>query len=444
MNNTGIFTPLTINGVEFENRLLRSSVGGRMSTYDGTVTEIWRSFERKFAETGIAGIISTTFHVTHGRLSPFEYPSIAKAENAAALKKYIADIKANGCRYIVQLGDPGYATYSSLFSQPEDARSSSSGFDLAFGYRNRRVAMSAREIDEVIDNFAAAASRVRDAGADGIEITAAKGYLIHQFLNPAFNRRKDQWGGSVENRFRLLETIVERTRDAVGRDFLLGVRIAAADYNYLPLQLSLFRFPWHLPWREHWMGNDESRMLAYADKLRDRVDFLHVVSGYGFPNPRVVPGEFPLEEIKVFFNSTRHLSFKAAARATALNLLPLFLARPLMNLGWKRAPGINLEHARRFKRRIGLPVIVNGGFQEKPLIEEALRDCDMVSMARALIANPGLVDDFKAGKERPDNPCTYCNRCVGRTASSPLGCYEPARFGSLDQMQDQILEWNRP
>lgn len=439
-----IFQPLTLNKVEFKNRILRSSVGGRTCTYDGTVTDVWGSFERRFAEAGVAGIISTTFHVTHSRLSPYEYPSIAKPENAKPLKGYIAEIKARNCRYIVQLGDPGYATYSSLFSQPEDSKSSSSGFDVAFGYRNRREAMSAREIKQAMDNFVTAALRVRDAEADGIEITATKGYLIHQFLNPAFNRRTDEWGGSPDNRFRLLREIIERVRDAVGADFLLGIRLSAADYNYLPLQLSLFRLPWHRPWREFWMGNDEDQMLVYANRLKDKLDFLHVVSGYGFPNPRDVPGRFPLEEIRIFFNATRHLSAKAAARATVLNLLPTFLARWLMNLGWKYEPGINLAHAQRFRREVGLPVIVNGGFQDRPLIERALEGCDMVSMARAIIASPGLIHDFKAGKDRPDNPCTFCNKCVGRTASSPLGCYDETRFPSVEAMQDQILEWNRP
>lgn len=444
MSDSSIFDPFTINNVVFKNRILRSSIGGRTCTYDGTVTDVWKAFERKFADAGVGGIISTTFHVTHGRLSPFQYPSIATDGNAKPLKNYISDIRAQDCKYIVQLGDPGYATYSSLFSQPEDSRSSSSGFDIAFGYRNRRTAMSGGEIEQVIDNFVTAALRVRDAGADGIEITAAKGYLIHQFLNPAFNRRTDQWGGSPEKRFRLLQEIVERVRDAVGSDFLLGIRLAAADYNYLPLQLSLFRFPWRLPLREYWFGNDEEQMLAYAAQLKDKIDFLHVVSGYGFPNPRVVPGRFPLEEIRIFFNSTRHLSFKAAARATALNLLPTFLARWLMNLGWQYKPGINLAHARSFKQRVGLPVIVNGGLQDKALVEEALESCDMVSMARAIIANPCLLDDFRAGKERPEVPCTFCNKCVGRTATSPLGCYDETRFASIEQMEDQILRWNRP
>ena len=68
----GIFSELWINGVRFKNRLLRSSIGGRMSNYDGTVTDVWKNFEKRFAVGGVSGIISTTFHVNADRLSPLQ------------------------------------------------------------------------------------------------------------------------------------------------------------------------------------------------------------------------------------------------------------------------------------------------------------------------------------------------------------------------------------
>ncbi|MGH8680217.1 MAG: tRNA-dihydrouridine synthase [Burkholderiales bacterium] len=449
MTTGAMFTRFKINNVWFENRILRSSVGGRTANYDGTVTDVWKNFEKRFADGGVGGIISTTFHVNKDRLSPLQYPSIAKDGYVPHLKKYIAQIRgADGrCKYIVQIGDPGYATYTSLFPEAQDAKSSSRGFDLAFGYSNTRTEMSGDEVEQAIADYASAAARVQASGADGIEITATKGYLIHQFLNPVINRRTDQWGGSPERRFAFLERIVKAVRERVGPDYLLGIRLSGGDYNYSPISLSLFRVPWTFTSRERWMGNDMAQMLRYAKRLRELgADYLHVVSGFGFPNPRDVPGDFPLDEVRIFFNSTRHLSFKAAARATALNALPTFLARPLLNFGWRRRPAVSLELARQFRREVGLPVIVNGGFQERDGIEDALRSegCDMVSMARALIANPDLPQRFARGELGPANPCSRCNKCVGRTATSPLGCYDQRRFGSRKAMLDQIMEWNRP
>ncbi len=445
-----IFSSYRINNVEFKNRILRSSVGGRMSTYDGTVTDVWKNFEKRFADGGVGGIISTTFHVNKDRVSPLQYPSLADDRFVPYLKKFIAGIKRDrpDCRYIVQIGDPGYTTYMSLFSEPQDAKSSSSGFDFGFGYNNTRTTMSHAEIEKAIGDFADAAGRVRAAGADGLEVTATKGYLIHQFLNPGINRRTDDWGGNADNRFRLLQKIVEAVRARVGSDYLFGIRLSAADYNHSPLLLSLLRFPSILLSKERWIGNDMTQMLDYAKRLRAlNVDYLHVVAGYGFPNPRDVPGPFPFDEIKIFFNSTRHLSFKAAARATVVNALPNGFGRWLVNLGWNYGSGVNLASAARFKEETGLPIIANGGFQERDLIQSALssKQCDFVSMARALIANPELPNLFKAGESIPPGKCcSHCNRCVGRTVSSPLGCYDRKRFISQKEMQEKIMEWNRP
>ena len=450
MTNSVIFTPLTINGVRFENRILRSSVGGRSCNYDGTVTDVWKNFESTFAEGGVGGIISTTFHVNKHRLSPLQYPSIADDKYVPYLEKYIAQIKKHGkydCKYIVQIGDPGYATYTSLFPEERDAVSSSWGFDLAFGYNNTRHEMSDGDVKKSIDEYGAAAGRAKAAGADGVEITATKGYLIHQFLNPGINRRKDKWGGDADRRFRFLKEIVIEVRKKVGADFLLGIRLSGADYNCKPFLLALFRLPWPFLSRERRMGNDLPRMLDYAKRLEELgVDYLHVVSGYGFPNPRDVPGEFPFDEIRMFFDSVRHLSFKAAARAALVHLLPTFLGRWLFNLGWRRRPAVNLDFARGFKKAVALPVISNGGYQERDLIEQAIdsKACDMVSMARALIANPCLVKDFEDGRNAPANPCSHCNRCVGRTTTGPLGCYDARRFTSREEMVKQIMGWNQP
>ena len=438
----GLFDPLIINGVRFRNRLLRSSVGGRTCNYDGTVTEVWKNFERRFADGGVAGIISTTFHVNRARLSPPQYPSIAGPEYVPYLRKYIREIREGGCRYIVQIGDPGYAAYSSLFPDRLDHRSSSGGFDFAFGYGNRRRAMSKPEVEKAIRDYADAAGRVQDAGADGLEITATKGYLIHQVLNPAINRRRDRWGGDAQRRFAFLREIIEQVRARVGRGFLVGVRLSGEDLMRRPLLLALGRLSLRA-------GNDLAQMLAYAGELRTLgVDYLHVVAGYGFPNPRDVPGPFPFDEVKLFFNSVRHLSAKATLRASCVNLFGP-IARALLARGWRYEEGANLKLASEFKGlqdEAGMPaIIVNGGFQRREAMEAALASdgCDMISMARALIANPDLPRQYELrhGLARP--ACSFCNRCVGRTGTSPLGCYDRSRFADEAAMFEQIMAWNR-
>ena len=121
--------------------------------------------------------------------------------------------------------------------------------------------MSREEIDITISEFAEAARRVRETGADGLEITASKGYIIHQFLNPGINNRKDEYGGSRDNRFRLLQEIILAARSKVGDDFPIGIRLSAADYNYLPLNL---RLPIRFPLKHWYFGNTiEYRLSSY-------------------------------------------------------------------------------------------------------------------------------------------------------------------------------------
>jgi 2,4-dienoyl-CoA reductase-like NADH-dependent reductase (Old Yellow Enzyme family) len=302
--------------------------------------------------------------------------------------------------------------------------------------------MTDAQVRKLIDEFAQAARRVREIGADGLEVTAEKGYIIHQFLNPATNRRRDEWG---KDRFRLLEEIIGAVRQQVGGDFLLGVRLAAVDFNQAPILafLSRFTFAWPAPGR--WLGNGLEETLGFGRRLKALgVDYLHIVAGCGFINPKGNPGSFPLEEIRLFVNATRHLSRKAAVRAALVNLAPDVLARPLFNLGWHYQEGISLDYAARFRQEVGLPVITNGGYQTRAGIEQALARCDLVSMARALIARPDLVRSFGDSSDHPDPPCTHCNRCCARTATSPLGCYEEKRFASRAAMLEQIMAFNRP
>ncbi|MGA4668662.1 NADH:flavin oxidoreductase [Propionibacteriaceae bacterium Y1923] len=433
--------PLTINQVTLPNRLIRSSIGGRMAYYDGTVNGAWSNFEKRFAEGGVGAIISATLTIDERRWSPLEYPKISHDRYIGALRRGVRKVQALGAKYLMQLGDPGYHTQTSLFSQRTDAASASSGFDLLFGYRNWRHPLSTGEIEQVVANFAQAAVRVREIGCDGVEVTASKGYLIHQFLNPGINRRTDRYGGSHGARFQLLAEIVTAIREAVGPDFLFGVRLSARDYNHVPLNL---RLPPTLPLRHWWFGNGIEQTIDYGKRLGELgVDFLHISNGFGFINPRENPGDLPVEEVRMFMDSTAHLTGKAAVRAAVLRL-PKAVVRPLMNLGWGDKGTLNLDDARRFRQEVGLPVIANGGFQRRSDIERALSSgaCDVVSMARPLLANPDLPKLFEQGVEAPARPCTFCNRCTIRTTTFPLGCYDRSRFDSDEQMEAQIISWS--
>ena len=104
--------------------------------------------------------------------------------------------------------------------------------------------------------------------------------------------------------------------------------------------------------------------------------------------------------------------------------------------------GLNLPDARAIKKAVGdLPVFCTGGFQTGQIIEEAITrgDCDAVTIARPLIANNDLVQQFANGVGQPPNPCTYCNKCLVNAPANPLGCYDETRFPSREAMVQEIL-----
>jgi tRNA-dihydrouridine synthase len=108
--------------------------------------------------------------------------------------------------------------------------------------------------------------------------------------------------------------------------------------------------------------------------------------------------------------------------------------------------GINLSGSRAVKQRLSIPVLCTGGFQTASVIAGAIErgDCDGVTIARPLVANPDLVRLFEQGHDAPPRPCTYCNRCLFNFIENPLGCYDESRFDSREEMVRQVLSVYEP
>lgn len=439
-----LFEPLQINTIRFDNRVVRSSIGGRLAYYDGTVSPAYVHFDKRFANNGLGGLISPTISINEKRMSPQEYPCLHDDRFITPLEAAVKAIKkGNSCKYIVQLGDTGAHSHTSLVPQEQDRISSSVFFDPLYGYVNSSVAMTKAQIQDVVSDFVKAACRVQKAGCDGVEITASKGYIIQQFLNPGINRRTDEYGGSPENRFRLLKEVVEGVRQKVGKNFLFGIRLSSRDFNYLPLNVRIPWPPFAWPPKDFFFGNDLPQMIRYAQQLEKLgVDYLHVTAGFGFPNPKESPGDFPERGLHNFVNATRYLGGKAKVRAIIYNAVPRFLRNAIIGYGWRQKEAANADDAGEIKKAVTIPVIANGGFQRRSVIEGALqaKKCDMVSIARPLLANPDLIAEFEKNPkmEKPEKPCSFCSLCCSQTAFFPIGCWDESRFDSPDHMINQI------
>lgn len=340
------------------------------------------------------------------------------------------------CKFILQLSHGGrQQDIGGVENEGKKALSSTSKADDFLGIPCR--AMTRAEIQATIRCYADGARRAREAGLDGVELHACNGYLITQFLSSGINDRKDEYGGPLENRARLLLEILRAIRATVGDDFHVQVKISAVDYN----NALIF---WAKP------GNTLEETIQVCQWVEAAgADALHISSASAFPHPRNPPGDFPIDEVLRYYDTM--LSSGAHTFRNYL-LFRYRLLRPIIRFLWnrKKSPvieGINLEHARAIKQQVGIPVLCTGGFQRASVIRQAIGDgaCDAVTIARPLLANNDLVRIFAQGKDLPDRPCTYCNRCLYNTLENPLGCYDVSRYdGDHNRMIREIMTVFRP
>jgi 2,4-dienoyl-CoA reductase-like NADH-dependent reductase (Old Yellow Enzyme family) len=423
-----IFQPLHFRNLTVRNRIFRSSTGGRWDNYDGSGTQTRINWDLKTARGGVGCIISSHAPVqARGRLLP-GYAMIDRDDRVPFWRELIRRVHVYDCRYVVQLAHAGRERIIGGFDFPKGVSSTNEAEPLN-GFQCERLTTSG--IKEVVAAFAAGARRAREAGADGVELAGANGVLFTQFLSKAINDRKDEYGGSLENRARFALEVVEAVRAEVGPDYFLSFKISIRE-----------RLNELLPWLRR--GNSVEDSLQVCKWLEDAgVDCIHVSVGGGFPHPRNPAGDFPAREVVKTYDS-----LISSGIYTFRNFL-VFRTWPLSAL-WKwhwerpsrRGPeGISLEDSRAVKEAVSLPVLCTGGFQTASVIAEAIESggCDGVTIARPLIANPDLVRWFEKGHDRAPRPCTYCNKCLFAFVENPLGCYEERRYDTRVEMLEEIF-----
>jgi 2,4-dienoyl-CoA reductase-like NADH-dependent reductase (Old Yellow Enzyme family) len=221
-----IFEPLRFRNLEVKNRLFRSSISGRFDNYDGSGTETRMDWDVKFARGGIGAIISSNTPVhPRGGIVP-NYSHLDADDKVPFYRDLGKRVRDAGAKYIVQLAFSGRQRDipSVLYDK---GLSSTDKPDPIHGFQCER--MTKTQIDELVDAFAQAARRAREAELDGIEVHGCNGYLITQFLSPAINDREDEYGGSLENRARFPLEVVRAIRREIGDDFHLQFKISAID-----------------------------------------------------------------------------------------------------------------------------------------------------------------------------------------------------------------------
>jgi 2,4-dienoyl-CoA reductase-like NADH-dependent reductase (Old Yellow Enzyme family) len=432
-----LFEPLRFRNLEVKNRILRSNISGRFDNYDGTGTRARINWEEKFARGGVGAVISSYVPVQmRGRILP-NYATISDDDRVPFWRAVGEAVHRHDCRFILQLSHSGrQQDVAGVENRGLKALSSTSKTESFHGFECQ--AMTRGQIEETIAAFAAGARRAREAGLDGVELHAANGYLITQFLSSGINDRRDEFGGPLENRARFLLEIVRAIRREVGDDFHLQVKISAVDHNNAVI-----------PWEKR--GNslkDSIQVCRWVEEAG--ADAIHVSTGSMFPHPRNPAGGLPVD-----IAADTYDTMLSSGLYTFRNYLLARwkILRPIFRFLWNRTvrdvhvEGISLPDARAIKAAVGIPVLCTGGFQTASVIRRAIEDgaCDAVTVARPLIANNDLVQLFAAGHDRPPRPCTYCNKCLVNVIENPLGCYDVTRFdGDTERMMREVMSVYRP
>jgi 2,4-dienoyl-CoA reductase-like NADH-dependent reductase (Old Yellow Enzyme family) len=387
-----LFTPIHIGDMQIKNRFVHSATYECMASETGEVSDtLLRRYQNLVK--GEVGLIIPGYMYVHPLGRAYRYQiGIHDDEMIPGLRKLVGVVHQDGGKIAFQLAHAGRQTTKAMIGQTPIGPSYR-GRDPIYFFKPRE--MSEDQIHEVIKAFGSAAHRAVEAGADGIQLHAAHGYLINQFISPFFNHRKDEWGGSDVNRFRFLKEVISEVRTKLPRGMPVLVKLNTHD---------------HTPQK----GITPPLAVTYARWLTDlNIDGVEISCGssvYSFMN--MCRGDVPVHELVMNLPLWKKpiATFILKSKAGKYDL----------------EEGYNLEAAKMIKPVLGnIPLFVVGGFRKVTQMNEVLDKhyADCISMSRPFIREPFIVKKIKEGK-REAVACVSCNRCLGAVQNNiPVYCY---------------------
>ena len=382
-------------GVTLENRLIKAAMTEGLAGPDGLPNEKHARLYRTWAEGGAAVLITGNVMVDGGHL---ERPGNVILDQRpdepglAAFRSWAEAGSVNGCQVWMQLSHAGRQTPKLVNPNPRSA--SDVRLRLPGGQFARPTPLSGEEIGQLIERFAEAARTARDCGFGGVQIHAAHGYLISQFLSPNSNRRTDEWGGSLENRARFLRSVVTAVRERVGDGFAVTVKLNSSDFQ-----------------KGGFGPEDARKVVCWLEE--DGADLLEI-SGGTYEQPRMLEfeGIEPAQEIQV--------------RASTREREAYFLA-----------------FASELTRVVTVPLMVTGGFRTAAGMVEAIAEdgIQAIGIGRPMCGDPHCAR--KLLEDGTDLP--RFENYLGRPRSL-LGIHSPIKlakiissFAAMAWYYDQIV-----
>jgi 2,4-dienoyl-CoA reductase-like NADH-dependent reductase (Old Yellow Enzyme family) len=257
-----------IGNIKLKNRIGLAPMTRISATDDGQATEIMLKYYESFAKGGFGFLITEGVYPDEAYSQGyFNQSGIANDKHTAAWRKVTDAVHQAGSKIIAQLMHAGIQsqgnTYKNELIGPSNIPAKGEQLSIYNGegpYPTPRE-MSKEDIRIVIRGFVEAARRAKEAGFDGVEIHGANGYLLDEFLTDYLNQRTDEYGGSTDNRVRILIETTNAFREAVGNDFVVGIRISqgkVSDYHH------------------KWAGPDKDAEIIFSNLSQAGLDYIHV------------------------------------------------------------------------------------------------------------------------------------------------------------------------
>lgn len=394
MSNLGhLFAPGRIGTLQLKNRLFQSAMGTNLANADGTISDAIVAFYAARAAGGAALLTMGAVGVSYpqGQVQTGQV-GISDDRFLPGLRRITDVVHRNGGRISAQLHHGGLSAVCdmaagrtvALPSMPQ-AMAGSAGMKDALlpeevalspfahgGVRPVLKEMDREDIARLIEDFAAAAARAVVAGFDAIEVHAAHSYILHSFLSPAENRRSDEYGGTAENRARLMREVLEAIRRRIGRDFPVLCKINAAEFH--------------------------------------------------------VEGGLQPEDVL----TTARIAEAAGADAITVSATHNYgIARALFSSYLPHEPGKLIPFAAAVKAAVSIPVVTVGRI-DPDVADRAIADgkFDFMAMGRKQIADPDFARNLARGGAKAVRPCIYCYSCLSQAMlHQPLRCAVNADVG---------------
>lgn len=333
-----LFTPITLpNGTTIKNRFFKSAMSEGMGTRDFQPKKNIATLYKRWAEGGTGLIITGNIMVDpKGTAEPGNIV-FDKNSNMEILKDWAKQGQQHGVKVMVQLNHPGKQVPKTIAKETVAPSTIPLGNGLNKLFSTPR-ALTTSEVEELVQKFVTSAKVAKEAGFSGVQIHAAHGYLISQFLSPHDNRRTDKYGGSLENRMRFLKEIYLGMREELRKDFTIGIKINSTDFKEDGL-------------------TEEDSLKTIIELANLGLDFVEI-SGGTYERP-------------------------AMMGATSKSTNQVFFA----------------EYSKKLKQKIEIPVVVTGGIRSINAMNTLLNDntTDFIGIARPLTIDPNIPNKIKQG-----------------------------------------------